>query len=456
MSEARRVLVVALVVLAVFLGALEFTIVVTALPVLGRTFPGALAWLPWVTSVSLMAGAVALLLGGMLTDRWGVKRTFLLGTTLFTVASLFSGSVGIWLPNRFWLLIVFRVLQGLGGGMLAPVGLKVVSLYYKGGRRTAAVGLAGSIAPLAAMLGPVLGGILADRFPWQAIFLVNVPPGVLVLVLGLVLMRETPGRKAEPVDVRGVLALSAAVVAVLLGFAWMRSQGVASLRVWAALLAAGLFGLYFLYLEKRHPTPLLDPALIADRKLSALIALSFVQGAAMYSTLYFLAAYAQMHPAIRAGAAATGVMLAPAALGQALTAPAAGFLLPRTGYRAMIAAGILVTTASLLAIALGPVSMVALSGLLLLGRVGGAMTAIPLAAAGLEARLARAGTLTGLRQFANVLGGVVGPVLLGLLWPAAVGPDAPGSFTLVFLVLGTVVLASLLLVRLVPDTEAGA
>lgn len=458
MKAERRSLTIAVVILAAFLGYLEMTVVITALPTLARTFPTQAAWLPWLTTISLMAAGVALPLAGRLADDWGPKKTFLLGITLFTLSSLLSGLVGIWLPARLEFLIACRVLQGFGGGVFAPVGLKIVSVFYRGSQRTTTVGLAGSIGPLAAVLGPNVGGFLVDHLPWQSIFLVNVPLGIAIGLAALLFMQEVPSHTNTTVDVAGALLLSAAILVLMFSLTWMRDGGLTSPRVSGAALVAFLLAGLLYRLEKHHPAPLLNLALLGDRKMAAILALSFFQGLAMYSTLFFLSFYAQTHPAIQASASAAGMMLSPAALGQAAAAPLVGLLVSKTGYRPIVMGGITLTALSLLVLVAEPTHLVILAGLLVVSRLGGTMASVPLAAAGLEVRQAQAGAITGLRQLSNVLGGVVGPVALSVLLPPA---SAGGSvlqqegFARIFLLMSLLLVLTLPIARFIPAQEYG-
>jgi MFS family permease len=207
-------------------------------------------------------------------------------------------------------------------------------------------------------------------------------------------------------------------------------------------------------LEKRHPAPLLNLALLGDKEMGAILALSFFQGLAMYSSLFFLSFYAQSHPAIRASGSAAGMMLSPAALGQVATAPLVGFLISKTGYRVMTMGGIVLTALSLLVLVTEPTHLAVLAGLLLASRIGGTIASIPLAAAGLEARQAQAGAITGLRQLSNVLGGVVGPVALSaLLPPTSAGGAGLGGFARIFLLMGVLLILTLPIVRFMPARE---
>ena len=452
MRSKRNFLTITIVIAAVFFASLEMTVLITALPSLGKTFPSEVVWLPWLTTISLLAAGVTLPLAGKLADAWGPKKPFLLGVALFTGGSLLSSLVGVWLPDHLILLVLFRVLQGVGGGVFAPVGLKITSILYQGQKRTAIVGVAGAITPLAALLGPIVGGTLVDHFPWQSIFLINVPVGLIIGLSAILLMEDTPSRVKTSIDLRGALLLSVATLSLMLGFTWGREYGIGSGRVIGGIFLAFLLVVFLYWLEKRHPAPMIDLDLIRERWMASILALSFFHGLTMYSTLYFLSLYAQNHPAIRASGSIAGMMLSPAALGQVIVAPLVGVSASKIGYRSLVILGIAIMALSHLVLAAEPTSIVFLAGLLILSRIGGSASSVPMAAAGLEARQAQAGIISGLRQLSNVLGGAIGPVLLSVLLRST-GEGTQAGFGHVFLVMTILLVATIPLARLIPIKE---
>jgi len=453
MKTDRAVWSIALLILAIFFGSMEMTVVITALPIIGEAFPEAVNWLPWLLTATLMAAAVAMPLGGKLADNRGVKKAFLLGLVLFSLGSLLAGLVGLVLPNSMELLISFRFLQGFGGGIFAPVGFKLISVVLKGAPRTQTMGLAAMVSPLAAVLGPNFGGYLVDRFPWQVIFLVNAFVGLVITLPTAVLMRDVPTeRRRAPLDLAGIAAFSGAILSAMLALTIARSLGSTSPLVLGVLVLAGTLGMALYRLENRSSAPFLDPALLTSKAMGIISGLSFVQGLIMYSTLFFLSFYAQTHPSIMATATQAGALLTPGALAQMLAAPLVGRLIPRVGYRLMVMAGMLVTAGALLAMIVGPTSLVVLAIILALARAGAAMASIPLAAAGLEVNVQTAGAITGLRQLSNIMGGIVGPVALGLLFPLSWSEGTNPAY--VFVLMGLLLLLALPAARGIPALEA--
>lgn len=453
MRPYRATWSIVLLILALFFGTMEMTVVITALPTIGKAFPRAVNWLPWLTTASLLAAAVAMPLGGKMADDWGIRKAFLLGLVLFSLGSLLAGLVGLALPDSMALLIGARLVQGFGGGALAPVGLKLISMVMKGGRRTQTIGFAGMLGPLAAVLGPNVGGFLVDRFPWQVIFLSNAAVGlILTLLAGLFMSEVDPAGRRAPLDVAGIGAFSGAILSAVLALTLARLVGLAAPLTLGLLVLAGILAILLYWTESRSPAPFLDPALLTTRGLGIVLGLSFLQGLTMYSTLFFLSFYAQTHPSILATPTQAGALLTPGALVQMLVAPLVGRFIPRVGYRFMVAAGMLVTAGSLLVMGEGPTSLVVLAVLLALNRAGGTMASVPLTAAGLEVNVHRAGAISGLRQLSNVLGGVVGPVALSVLFPLSRAGGA--RLTSVFGLIGLLLLLALPATRGMPAREA--
>ncbi len=441
----------AILVAGAFIGIMEQTVVVTALPRIGRAFPDSVAWLPWLLAASLTGAALAMPLGGHLADAWGPKRTFSLGVGLFAVGSLLSGLVGLVLPLEIGLLLVARGIQGLGGGVFAPVALKVAGALYRGEARTQAVGLAAAVGPLAAVVGPLLGGYLADNFPWQAIFLVNVPPMLLTGLLALRLLPEIPSPGGRGGDPLGMLLLACTILAVMLALTLAGHSGVASLRAVSLVLLAVLLALLLTLNERGQATPLLDPRVLGQAGTGAIFPLAFVQGVTAYSTVYFVSLYVQTHPGLRATSTEAGLVLVAGAVGQFIAAPLAGRVVPRLGYRRAVVAGTLLSALPLLALAMEPTTLGVLGALLLLSRGGSSLVRVPLAAAGLEAARDRAGLISGLRQLSDVLGGTVGPVAFAAL--LGTGGYVPGRFGWVFASVGLLLLGSLVLAARMPRAE---
>lgn len=442
-----------LVLSAIFLANLEFTVVMTALPTLTRGFPEATAWMPWITSVSLVAAGTTFPIAGKLADSHSPKKLFLTGIGVLTTGSLLSGLVGILLPYRFDELVAFRILQGLGGGILAPVGLKIANALYRGKTRTTTLGVAAMVGPSATILGPNVGGIMVDNFVWQSIFLLNVPFGLAIVIIAYLVIEEAEVRERSNADIVGALLLSSILIILMLSLTMYGKLH--SVTLWNLAVSISVIPLIAVLhkVEKASMSPILDPRLLSNRGLSSIAFLSFLLGASMYSGLFFLSLYAQDHPAIRADPTTTGTLLSVGAFGQVAAAPLSGILVQRTGYRIMTVTGLALATLSFVFMAYLPTRLELLAVILLANRFGGTLAAIPLTAAGLEAFESSAGAISGIRQMSNVLGGAFGPVAFGALLSTSGGVPENSGFSEVFSLLGILCLVAIFVCKFLPNRE---
>src|SRR4030088_336210 len=180
------------IILGTFMVILDNTVVNVALPTLGRVLNSDLGLLQWVITAYMLAQAAVIPLSGWVSDRFGAKRVYLISLVLFTVGSVLCG-----LAVNGEMLIVTRVLQGLGGGMLMPIGMAVLFRLTPPARRGTIFGIFGIPIMVAPALGPLMSGYLLDYADWRLIFLINVPVGVLALIIGLrVLPNISAGRAA--------------------------------------------------------------------------------------------------------------------------------------------------------------------------------------------------------------------------------------------------------------------
>jgi EmrB/QacA subfamily drug resistance transporter len=253
--------VVAIACAGAFLAFLDATIVNIAFPDISRSFAGSgRDALSWVLDGYFVVIAALLVPAGGLADRFGHKRVFLLGIGAFTLSSGLC-AVAPSLP----LLIGFRIVQGVGAALIAPTSLALVLDAFPPERRAAGVGIWGAAAAAAAAVGPTLGGALVELSDWRLVFLVNLPLGVVVAVLGRRALRERPQLDSRLPDLPGalMLALSLALLtlAIVEGNDWgWAASGTLGCFAASALLLAGM-----IWRSRSHPRPIVEPALFADR-----------------------------------------------------------------------------------------------------------------------------------------------------------------------------------------------
>ena len=333
----------AVMALAQFMVVLDVTIVNVALPDIQRDLGFSGAGLQWVISAYTLLFGGFLLLGGRAGDLLGRRRVFLGGLTLFSLSSLAAG-----LAPSAGALVAARAVQGLGGALLSPAALSILTVTFPAGReRNVAMGVWGALAGLGGTLGVVAGGVLVDALGWQWVFFVNVPVGALLVATGPLLVRES--RAAQPAawsfDVTGALLGTGGLLALVLGVIRAEPLGWASAEV-IALLAGGVALLAaFVTVEARAAAPLVPLRLFRSRGLQTAGAALALNGGAFVSMFFLTAIYLQQ---VRGDSAlAAGVHFLPMG-GIAITAAVvASQLVSRIGTRPIHLAGALLSVAGL-------------------------------------------------------------------------------------------------------------
>ena len=296
----------ALILLAAFMVVLDFSIVNVALPSiereLGLTGP-AVQWV--ITGYAITFGGL-LILGGRAADLFGRRRMFIAGLLVFTAASLSGG-----LAHDPVLLITSRVIQGAGAALVAPAALSLITTSFaEGGARTRALGMYGATASLGFVAGQVLGGILVQFTSWRAVFLVNVPIGLLAAAIAPRLLADsrTPAGQRR-LDVRGALLITAAMAALVFAVSEADVLGWLSPAILAAFAVFGVSLAVFVVAERRHPDPLLPAKLIRRPALRTAGSLNLLLGLWNGGEMLVLSLYLQQ--VLRDSPLATGLAIAP-------------------------------------------------------------------------------------------------------------------------------------------------
>jgi len=314
----------AVVIIGSFMSVLDTTIVNVAIETLSRDFRSPLSTIQWVTTGYLLALALVIPMSGWVVERFGSRRMFVVSLVLFTLGSALCGLA--WSPAS---LIAFRFLQGLGGGMLMPIGQTVLARAagpQRMGRMMSVIGVPTLLAPV---LGPVLGGLIVDNLSWRWIFFVNVPIGVLAIGLSL---RWLPGGDrvaGTRFDVVGMALLSPGLAALLYGLSEAGGSGLADPVVLGCLAAGALLIVAFVVHARQSEKPLLDVRLFAERGFAAANVALFLVVGAIYGAMFLLPLYYQV---LRGQSALTaGLLMAPQGIGAALMMPLGGRLTDRIG-----------------------------------------------------------------------------------------------------------------------------
>lgn len=410
MSERKRWLAFHLLCAGEFMIVIDTTIVNVALPSIQASLRFSDASLVWVINAYMVTYGGFLLLGGRLGDLYGQRRWFLLGTALFTAASLVCA-----LAETQWLLVVARAVQGLGGAAVSAIALSLImNLFSETAERAKAMGLYGFICAGGGSVGVLAGGLLTSALGWHWIFLVNLPIGALVCALCFSLLsRDTAPARKRRLDVAGALTVTASSMLAI--YAIVNSS-------WALLVvAAGLFGA-FLAIESRVGDPLMPLRLFRIRSIAVANVIGVLWAAAMFAWLFISALYMQLvlgYTPMQIGLAFLPANLIMAVFSIGLSAK----LVMRLGLKLPIAAGMLLTAAGLGLLALVPAfspsgggfMLDVLPGMVLLG-VGCGMALNPVMLAAMsDVDPSESGLASGVVNTSFMVGGALGLAALASL-----------------------------------------
>jgi EmrB/QacA subfamily drug resistance transporter len=324
----RQIIVIAsVVVIGAIMSILDTTIVNVALATLSRELHAPLSTIQWVATGYLVALATVIPLTGWAAERFGAKQLWMTVVALFIAGSVLSGLA--WSAGS---LIVFRVLQGLGGGMIMPAGMTILAQAAGPSRIGRVMSVVGAPMLLGPILGPVLGGLILEHLSWRWIFFVNVPIGAVALVLAWRLLPRSQPRAGERLDIVGLLLLSPGLAGIVFGLSETSSHGGLSytwawLPIVAGLVLVAAFVRHALRVRRRRP--LLDLTLFRERGFAAAAVSVLLIGAALFGSLLVLPLYLQVDRG--QSTLATGLLLAPQGLGAALVMPISGRLTDRIG-----------------------------------------------------------------------------------------------------------------------------
>jgi EmrB/QacA subfamily drug resistance transporter len=331
----RRTWAVAIVVVVgAIMSILSTTSVNVALESLSREFGASIDAVQWVVTAYLLALAAVIPLTGWAAERFGVRRLWMTTGSTFVGASLLCG-----LAWSLESLIAFRVLQGLAGGMIMPVGMIILARTVGPDRVGRAMSVIGVPMLLGPVFGPVLGGLFVEHVGWPWVFYMNVPVGLLGLALAWRLLPPVPTERAHRLDWLGLLLVSPGVASLTFGLSEVPSHGGLDDPIVYGPLTAGIVLLVaFVLHSRRLDDPLIDVRLFAGVRLAAATATTFLLGVALFGSLLILPLYFQV---LRGeGALTTGLLLIPQGLASAATMPLIGPLTDRFGGGPVVLVGV--------------------------------------------------------------------------------------------------------------------
>ncbi|HXW80533.1 MAG TPA: MFS transporter [Acidimicrobiales bacterium] len=416
-DNRRKWWVLVAMVFGLFMPMLDSLVVNVALPTIQRRLGAGVSELQWIIDAYTLTFATFMLTGGTLADKFGRKRFFIGGLVIFSLGSLLCG-----LATSMDELIAFRAVQGIGGSLLLPGSLAIISATFHGRERGAAIGIWSAMSGIAVAVGPLVGGYLVQNVNWQSIFFINVPIGAVAVVLTYLVVRDsrdTSGlrRLDPPGAVLGTLGLFFLVYATIEG----NSRGWTDGLILGSYALAAIFLVGFVWTEMHRESPMLPLSLFRNPTFSASIGTAIAVFFALFGMTFFISLYLQN--VVGYDPVATGIRMVPFTIMLLLIAPVAGRLSDRYGSRWFMAGGTALLAGGLalsLRMEVGSSYMTVILPAMLLMGAGMALTMAPLSSAvmgSVEPR--RAGVASATQTTSQQIGGVFGIALLGAIVTAA-------------------------------------
>jgi EmrB/QacA subfamily drug resistance transporter len=423
--DSDLLLISAVVVIGAIMSILDTTIVNVALETLGRDLHASLDDVQWVSTGYLLALAVVIPLTGWTSERFGARRVWLTSVTLFVLGSVLCG-----LAWNLESLIAFRVLQGLGGGMVMPTGMILLTQAAGPQRIGRVLSIVGVPMLLGPVLGPVLGGLIVDNASWRWIFFVNVPVGMVALLMGArwlprVNASENPGR----LDWRGLALLSPGLGLTVFGLSETSSHGGFDSPITWAPLASGLLliGVFVLH-ALRTERPLIDVRLYKVKAYSASAATVLLFGTAFFGSQLLLPLFFQI--ARGDSALQAGLLQAPQGVGAALMMPIGGRLTDKIGGGKVAFIGIAVMIAFTLPLTMinGSTSLMVIEPILFVRGMALGLAMMPsMAAAYASLERAAIPRATSALNVTQRVGGSIGTAVLAIVLSNQIAAQIPGA-----------------------------
>ena len=429
---------------ALFMVSLDNLVVSTALPVIRHDLHATISQLEWTVNAYTLTFAVLLLTGAALGDRFGRRRLFVFGILLFTAAS--AGAALATTANQ---LDIARAVQGVGGAIVAPLTLTILSAGVPAARRGLALGIWGGIGGLAIAIGPLVGGAVVSGFSWNWIFWLNVPIGLVLAPLAYARLDETYGSDSA-IDLRGLTLVSSGLLGIVWGLVRGNAHGWTSLGIVAPIVAGVVLVGAFIWWESRATSPMLPLAFFRNRTFALSNVASLFMFFGMFGSIFFLAQFFQTVQGYTP--LQSGLRILPWTAMPIFVAPIAGALSDRIGGQRLMAAGLALQAAGLAwiaAISTPTMPYTHIIGAFVISGVGMALFFAPVANVVLSSvRPDQEGKASGANNAIREVGGVFGVAVLATIFSRVGGYQSAESFvhgmtTAVYVGAGLVALGAL-------------
>jgi EmrB/QacA subfamily drug resistance transporter len=424
----RRIWVIFSALIAgMLLASLDQTIVSTAMPtIVGHL--GGVEHQVWITTAYILATTIVMPIYGKLGDVLGRRRLFILAIAIFTLAS-----VGCAFATDFWMFVVFRAMQGLGGGGLMILSQAIIADIVPASERGKYLGPLGGIFGLSAVAGPLLGGFFVDHLTWQWAFYINIPVGIAALLIAIFALRLPDKRAEKPIDWLGVIFLSVATTCLIFftDFGGDAEFGWSSPATWSwgvgMLLAAGLF----VFTESRAADPIMPLSMFRNPVFVNATAIGLALGIGMFAAIGFVPTFLQMSSGT--SAAASGLLMLPMMVGLMGTSIASGLLITRTGrYKLFPILGTIVTGLAMIAMttlaASTPIWLICVY-LFFFGAGLGLIMQVVVLVVQNAVPAAEIGTATSTNNYFREVGAALGTAVFGTLFTTRLSENLTRVFT---------------------------
>jgi EmrB/QacA subfamily drug resistance transporter len=408
--------------LSMFMIMLDSTVVNVALPSIQKDLGTSVNQLEWVVNGYTLSFAALLVTGGRLGDIFGRRLVFAIGVAVFAVSSATAG-----LAQDPTMLIVSRICEGIGGALMMPATLSIVTDAFPPEERGKAIGTWAGISGLALSIGPLAGGFLTEQVTWRAIFYINVPIAAIALFAAFTVVRESRDETADRrIDYLGVVLLTVALTSLVLALIEGNEWGWGSGREIALFVTGAVATALFLVNESRVSAPVVDFTFFRSRNFVGANTVATIISFAMMGSFFFLAIYLQ--DLLGYSALETGVRFLPTTVVIVIVAPLAGRVADRIGSRWPMVLGLAITALSLYLFSLMDVSTTyndLLPAWILLG-IGIGMTMSPMSTAAMNAvPVDKAGVASGTLQMFRMMGGTIGVAATGAIFQSKLGDFNP-------------------------------
>jgi EmrB/QacA subfamily drug resistance transporter len=453
----RRYLIFVTAALGLVMYTIDSTAVAVAFPNFIKDFGTNVLWAAWTISIYLIAVTTGMPLVGNLSDRFGRKKIFLFSLILFTTSSLACG-----LAPNIYALVVFRFFQGIGGASFLPTASGIVSDHFPESRERA-IGLFTSIFTIGGIIGPNLGGWIVSRYSWRYIFYINLPIGLGLIVLIMILLKDSKAFSRPHIDFVGASFFSGAILSLMLGLNVIGENFSVSSLLFAAVFLALSFSLFSLFFrqEKKDPNPILDIALLKSKPFLAANLYNMIIGAGVFGIVSFVPLYAtSVH---KLSTLISGMILTPQSLGVIPASAITSFLLRRWGYRQPMILGLSIISIAtillgqelqlwrMLGIHLGIAEILAF--LVLVSGIGMGIALPASNNACIELMPEKVATIVGLRGMSRFVGAALGVSLITIILHSSSNPVS--AFRITFFSFGLGLLFAIPLVFLMPSGKRG-